>query len=289
MKLGVSTYSFGKYQGTMNMSEIIKKAKEIGFNGIEFAGLGINGFEKELLIDTAKEYKDICCKENMKIMSYTIGADFLNPKSGGSTKDEIKALMDEIDIAKALGADKMRHDISSGIKENIKLLDFFKVLPILADAAREVTIYGESQGIKTMFENHGYFMQNSERCEALIETVAHPNFGSLIDIGNFICADDNPIVAVKRLLPYAFHVHVKDFYVKPFYTLVNNERNWFNSSNGTHLAGSILGKGDTNAKESIKLIVDSNYLGDLSLEFEGSEDNIQGITEGFAFMKEQIK
>lgn len=281
MRLGVSTYSFGAYQGTLTMSEIVKKAKEIGFSGIEFAGLGISGFEKELLIDTAKEYREICEKENMAVISYTIGADFLNPRGGKTLKDEIQAVCDEVDIAKALGADKMRHDISGGKNGHIKLMDFFEALPTLAEAAREITVYAQGQNIKTMFENHGYFMQNSERCQALIETVAHPNFGSLIDMGNFICADDEPTIAVKRLLPYVFHIHAKDFYVKPAYCKLDDPAGWFSSCNGTHLAGAVLGEGDLKIKECFDIIKQSGYDGDVSLEFEGMEDNIIGITKGF--------
>jgi len=284
--LGVSTYSFGKYQGTMNIEQIVEKTKKTGFDAIEFAGLGISGFEKELLLDTARNYKEICDKCNLKVISYTIGADFLNPRNGGTLSDEIKAVMDEVDIAKALGTDKMRHDISQGIDGNIKLMDFFKSLKILADSSREVTSYAEDLGIKTMFENHGYFMQSSERCQALIEEVAHPNFGSLIDIGNFMCVDEEPITAIKRLLPYAFHVHLKDFHIIPFYEKVDNsDISYFNSSNGTHLAGAILGQGDINAKELIKFIKNSNYQEDFSLEFEGAEDNLIGIKQGFDFAK----
>jgi len=282
MKIGVSSYSFGKYLKEWDMAKVIKTAKDIGFDGIEFAGLNITGTQDELL-DTAKKYKDICDEVGIEIFSYTIGADFLNPRENGTLEDEIRAVKKEVDIAKILGVNKMRHDITRGYENKLELLDFVEVLPILADSAREVTKYAEGLGIKTMFENHGFFVQNSERCKALVETINHPNFGVLIDLGNFICADDNCFIAAKRLAPYAIHAHAKDFYLKPF--TAEDEEGWFRSVNGTLLRGAILGDGVINPGASIAMLKEIGYTGDISLEFEGAEDNIIGVTKGYEYLK----
>ena len=65
-----------------------------------------------------------------------------------------------------------------------------------------------------MVENHGQFCQIPAGVEQLVNTVAHPNFGLLVDVGNFLCADEDPVTAVGRGAPYAFHVHIKDFLYK---------------------------------------------------------------------------
>ena len=65
-----------------------------------------------------------------------------------------------------------------------------------------------------MIENHGYFFQDACRVKKLIETVNHPNFGWLMDMGNFMCADENSAIALGNALPYAAHVHAKDFLFK---------------------------------------------------------------------------
>ena len=38
--------------------------------------------------------------------------------------------------------------------------------------------------------------------------------GALVDIGNFMCADEDPWKSVAKMMPYAYHVHVKDFFLK---------------------------------------------------------------------------
>ena len=50
--------------------------------------------------------------------------------------------------------------------------------------------------------------------EKLVNMVAHENFGLLNDMGNFLCADEDPAEAIGRVAPYAFYVHAKDFLLK---------------------------------------------------------------------------
>ena len=113
----------------------------------------------------------------------------------------------------------------------------------LIAGCRAVTEYAAEKGIKTMVENHGFFCQDSERVEKLICGVNHVNFGVLVDIGNFLCVDENPCDAIGRLMPYAFHVHAKDFHVKSGLE-PNPGTGWFTSRGGNFLRGAIIGHGN---------------------------------------------
>lgn len=282
MKLGVSSYSFSRYvrEGRLDLFGVIKTAAEIGFQGIEFSGFGPDG-EGVDKIELAKKVKEACAEAGLTIMSWTIGANFLNPAGGGSVDDEIARLRGEVDICAALGAPKMRHDATGGFpgRKN-DLSDLIEALPIVANGYRGVTEYAADKGVKTMVENHGFFFQDSERVEALINLVGNPNFGALVDIGNFLCADEEPMRAVKRMAPYAFHVHAKDFHVKCPCT--DPGEGWFRSRGGTWLRGSIIGHGNVNIKGCIDILKESGYDGFLSIEFEGMEDNLQALKIGHA-------
>ena len=113
----------------------------------------------------------------------------------------------------------------------------------LAKGCRAVADYPAQKGIRTMTENHGFFSQDSLRVEKLINTVASDNFGQLVDMGNFLCADDDPVTAVGRCAPYAFYVHAKDFIVKSGQG-VNPGQGFFLSRGGNFLRGTIVGHGD---------------------------------------------
>lgn len=284
MKLGVSSYSYWRYlqESRLDLFGVIKSAAEIGFEGIEFSGFG-PGTEGADPKELAKQVKDACADANLTIMSWTIGADFLS----GSVEDEIARLRGEVDIAVALGAPKMRHDATGGFpgrKNN--LTDFIEALPIVATGYRGVTEYAADKGVRTMIENHGFFFQDSDRVEALINKVGHPNFGALVDIGNFLCADEEPMQAVKRMAPYACHVHAKDFHVKC--PCSDPGEGWFRSRGGTPLRGAIVGHGNVNTKGCIGLLKEAGYDGFLSIEFEGMEDNIRALQIGHANLQRYI-
>ena len=279
MKLGVSSYSFCQLygKGLMKFLDIPAKAKEIGFEVVEFSTLQVPEGKKPL--DFAPAVRAAADQAGMPIMNYTIGADFLNG-SNGDWQAEAERLKSEVQVAKILGAPGMRHDATRGFAAGTTgARGFDDALPTLAKGCRRVTEYAADLGIRTMIENHGYFCQDSERVEKLINAVNHPNFGALVDMGNFMCADDPPEKAVGRLAPYAFHVHAKDFHFKPG-TAPDPGKGWFRSRGGNYLRGSIIGHGDVPVTQCIGIMKRAGFDGTLSIEFEGMEEVLTGISIG---------
>ena len=104
----------------------------------------------------------------IEIGNYTIGADFLN-NIGGNWEAEVERLKGQVDIARVLGAPGIRHDATSGFPVGYPgAKGFDDALPVLIQGCRAVTEYAAEYGIKTMIENHGFFCQDSERVEKLI-------------------------------------------------------------------------------------------------------------------------
>lgn len=284
MQIGVSSYSYG--QGPLNVFEIIKKAKEMGFDVIEFAGFP-NIPEGETALSFAPRVRVACDEVGIKVANYTIWADFLNGSSG-DLNAEIERVKDEVRVAAILGAPGMRHDSTWGWPTTKKgARGFADALPTLIKGCRAITEFGAELGIKTMVENHGYFCQDSERVEKLVNGVDHPNFGVLLDMGNFLVVDEDPTEAAGRLMPYTFHVHAKDFHAKS-----GNEPNpgqgWFSSRGGNYLRGAILGHGAVPIVQVLKIMKRANYSGVLSIEFEGMEDPLTGISIGLENLKRYV-
>ena len=275
MKLSVSSYSFGGYISSdkLGILGVIDKAAEMGFDGIEFSE---GGWAQEP--DIARRIRERAAERGLEIPSFCVGADFLNG-CGGDTKAEIRRVCQKVDFAAELGAKHMRHDITGGFKGRKVCRSYDDAIPIVAPAIREGTKYAEQKGVKTMTENHGYFSQDAARVEKLINTVAHDNFGALVDLGNFMCADEDPTLSVSIMAPYAFHVHAKDFHYKSGMD-VNPGEGWFQTRAGNYLRGAIIGHGEAKVCQSIQILKKVGYDGFVTVEFEGMEDNLRGIRLG---------
>ena len=271
MKTAVSTYSFGPYR-ELGVEGLIAKAKEMGFDGIDFLERDVRDVEH------AKTLRALAEQNGIAIVNLCVGADFI--KNG--VEEEVTRLKGLVDIAAALGATMMRHDITAGDKSGKKVgISYDALLPTLAAAVREVADYAKGKGVRTLTENHGYFSQDADRVEKLINAVDHENFGALVDIGNFMCADEDPWKSVGVMAPYAYHVHVKDFHKKSG-TDVDPGKGWFRTRGGDYLRGAIIGHGDARVMQSLYVLKKSGYDGYLSIEFEGMEDNLKGIELGLA-------
>lgn len=285
MKTCVSSYSFSSYMSKSGKSqlELIPLAKEMGFDAIEFTDLSVpEGMSEAGYASLIRAESE---KYDLPVAAYTVGADFLNC---GSIDEEIERVCKKADVARALGASLMRHDAAAGYQNDKKgYASFNEALPVLAGACAKVTAYAESIGVSTMVENHGFFCQDSERVERLIGAVGSPNFGWLVDIGNFLCVDEYPVNAVGRAAAYIKHVHVKDFHQKSG-SEFDPGQNFFTTRGGNYLRGAILGQGNVPVYQCLKIISSSGYDGYISIEFEGIEDNIPAIETGLENLNKML-
>ncbi len=285
MKIGVSSYSFQQLisSGEETQLSVMKLAKEMGFDGIEFTDLkapdGISENDYAAMIREESE------KLGLPVIIYTIGANMLGENGVDA---EVERVCKKVDTAKILGVNKLRHDAAWSMPADLKNhAGFEQVLPVLVDGCRRVTEYAKTQGIETMIENHGFFCQDSERVEKIITGVGNANFGTLTDIGNFACADEESIKAVGRMTPYIKHVHAKDFHIKSGNGL-NPGSGFFKSRGGNYLRGSIIGHGDIPVYQCLSVIKASGYDGYVSVEFEGMEKCLDGIKIGAENLKNML-
>ena len=274
MKISVTSYSYGQYinEDKLGLMGIIDNATEMGFEGIEFSE---GGWSNNLDPAVAEKIKERCAERGLEVVSYCVGANFL----AADLDAEIERVKKQVDFAAAMGTKNMRHDVGYGFSGRKYSIGYDDALPYLAKGALEVTKYAEQKGVGTMTENHGYFSQDAARVEKLINTVAHPNFGALVDIGNFMCADEDPVKSVGIMAPYAKHVHAKDFHWKSGMEQ-NPGEGWFQTRAMNYIRGAIIGQGEAKVYQSIKILKKVGYDGYITVEFEGMEDNLKGIRIG---------
>lgn len=280
MKLGVSTYSLHKAfsNGELSLTGVIEYIASIGAEHAEIVPLGFSLIDDPYLIDAIRSTAKA---SGIELSNYAIGANFAGLE-GDAYVNEVERVKREVDVCAALGITRMRHDVASA--KDLSIGNFLAELPRLTEACREIADYASKYGITTSVENHGYFIQHSDRVQALVKAVDRENFRTTLDIGNFLCVDENPASAVANNIKLASMVHVKDFYFRPSYR--NPGEGWFKSSSGNFLRGAIVGQGDIDMPHVLGIVKESGYDGYVSIEFEGMEDCLAGTKMGFNYVKQ---
>ena len=281
MKLGISSYCLDREieQGRMTLSEAIDWAAAQGAQCMELVPFAFRFDDPETgKIDTQAiaQVKKQARDAGVELCNYSVLADLC--REGDAQRAEIDRLKREIDIAAELGLARMRHDVCAFRRPQGQNTprDFERMLPRMADAARELTQYGRSRGVQTLIENHGFFANGSDRVIRILDLVDDENYGLLLDTGNVICVDEDPAIAARTLAPLCRMVHLKDFYIRTRdpgdSTQFDCAGSWFRSRGGRYLRGAILAQGDLDIYETLAALKHSGYDGHIVIEFEGMED-----------------
>lgn len=214
MKIGLSSYSLFRAlnSGEMTIIQAIQWVADQGGEHIEIVpNLGFSFEENPELVDDIREKAS---EVGIDISNYAIGANFVTGTEE-AFEAEIDRVKKEVDIANRLGVKFMRHDVASRPIPETTTKNFEADLPQLVEACQEIADYANQYGMTTSVENHGFYIQASDRVQSLINRVDRPNFKTTLDVGNFLCVDEDPVAAVKKSISYASVVHVKDFLYRP--------------------------------------------------------------------------
>ncbi len=280
MKITVSSYSLSAYRRATGCDDfaICRMAKELGFDGIEFTELKPEDSGSQTQLEAAEKLRAYCAELALPIVAYAVGADLL----AEDVEKEMTRLRAQVDVAAALGAPLMRHDVAYSLPARAGYA-WQDGVAEMAPRIREITAYAAARGVRTCTENHGYLYQDPERVEALIRAVGHENYGWLFDMGNFYCADVSPVRALAHAAPYIFHVHAKDFIMKSGECIA--PEGFFQSRNGNYLRGTVIGHGDVETATVVAALKRMGYDGCLTVEFEGLEENIPALKQGLAYLR----
>lgn len=294
MKFGISIYSISRkiMKEGMTAEKAIEWLCETGAEVIELVPFGIDMVNNKGL---AEKLKKTAVDNGSIIANYSLNANFLM-LTKAEYDAEIERVKSHIDVSGELGISTMRID-SSGYRRNPEdntIENFMLDLPIIADTYNRLCEYAAQYKLKILLENHGFHINGSDRVGMVLNSVKAENFGHQFDAGNFLCVDENPEVAAKRLIAKADTVHMKDFYVRDEElnpgdaTQFDCSGAWFRSQHGAYLRGSILCQGDMRMKKIMDIIKKSAFDGEVYLEYEGMEDCFYGTKVGFDNMRNYL-
>lgn len=281
MKIGVSSYSYSQYlkAGKLDFLSVLQKAADMGFEAIEYTGLPEDtDLGRKTLAD---QIKAEASRLGLDLSAYVVGGNLLC-ETWEEQQAEVSRLKGELDIAAILGVKLFRHDVVRRLPAG---RSFESVLEAVVPAMREIADYGQRLGIMTMIENHGYAFQDYDRVEKIYHAVNHENFGLLLDIGNFLCADQDNVFCVSRLAHLAKHVHLKDFVIIDYYSDESKE-NCFRTRACNWLRGTAVGYGAAKTAQCLDILKAAGYDGYIDIEFEGPEDCVDELERGLAFCRQ---
>ena len=269
MKIGLSSYSLSRAigSGQLGILEAIDWIANAGGEHMEV----VPGGAWDIHVPGLPEKLAARAKEaGIDLSSYTIGANFVNDDPAARAA-EVARIKSEVDIAAALGVKFMRYDAGWRPIPETTLENFEKDLPLVADCCREVAAYAARYGITCSVENHGYHFQDCERVRRLVKMVDLPNYRTTLDVGNFLCADGDPVSSVRTNIDIASFIHFKDFFRRTAGNPPIGE-GWSRSRAGHYLRATVIGHGSVELVPIVKIIKESGYDGYVSVEFEGKED-----------------
>lgn len=235
--------------------------------------------------ELATEIKEKAAHLGLELSAYSMPANFIQDTEE-EFLEEVERIKKHVDVASFMGIKILRHDVTLFRlpKEHMTIHYYVEHFDEMVRGSQLIADYAKQYGMTTTIENHGFNVQTSDRVQQLIHAVNRENFKTTLDIGNFLCIDEHPIIGVKKNLPYAATIHFKDFYVRPFYESPG-EGEWFITVNDNYIRGAIVGHGDLNIRQIIKLIKESGYEGYATIEFEGMEDCRLGSKVGMDNVK----
>ncbi|GIO90258.1 sugar phosphate isomerase/epimerase family protein [Paenibacillus lactis] len=284
MRVGVSTYSLlpAIRSGEMTILDVIDWIADNGGEHMEIVPYGFTLEDNEELTDAVRKRAEAA---GIQLSNYSMPANFVH-ESKEAFDAEVERIKRHVDTVHRLGIKHMRHDVTAFTLPPEKTgIDYVEDnLEQIVNGCRQIADYAARYGITTTIENHGVSVQASDRVQRVLKAVDRPNFKTTLDIGNFLCVDEQPLVGVKRNLPYASLIHVKDFYYRPYDQDPGGGR-WFRTSHGNYLRGAIFGQGDLDVRRILRLIKESGYDGFITLEFEGMEDCREGTRLGLENLK----
>src|SRR4051812_28581715 len=111
MKLAVSTYSLWRWgsEQKKKFEQSLDWIRGAGVDAVEFVGAGPDADD---IVRRAAALRRRCGKAGLNIVSYCVGAELLVPPA--KQREVVDRLKRDVDVAAALGAPTMRHDVTRG-------------------------------------------------------------------------------------------------------------------------------------------------------------------------------
>ncbi len=298
----------------LEMEEMFRLAKEMGYEGVELATWGNHLDLKRAVNDDAyvEEVKGLLAKYDLKceaLATHIIGqcvGDYNDPRLNNFAPAELADKPDEI---RAWAIEYMKYAPVAARKMGCYVVTSFVGSPIwkylysFPQTTEEMVEKGyqeihdlwapildvfTKEGIKYALEVHpGEIAFDYYSTKRLLEKMSdYPCFGINFDPSHLIWQGVKPELFVRDFAERIYHVHMKDAAVTldGRSGLLGSHIDFGDARRGWNFRS--LGHGDVNFEEIIRALNDIGYDGPLSVEWEDSGmERVFGATEAAEFVK----
>jgi L-ribulose-5-phosphate 3-epimerase len=271
-KIGVSTYSFWQFNGPKENSPIedcIDKAALMGFDGIEFLLMQMQSEENSYL----QKLKRQAFHAGLDIMGFSTHQGFIYPDKK-TRDDEIAKTMHQIELAYQLGIPTMRLNTgrwnttksfddlmaNKGIEPNLQGYTDDQGFEWVIDSIGQCIPTAEKCGVVLGLENHWGLGRTADGVLRIVDAINSPWLQITSDTGNFL---ENQYEQLEKMAPKTFLIQAKTYYGGgKWYTL------------------------DIDYKRVSEIFRKVDYMGYVSIEFEGNEDPMIAVPKSLELIRE---
>ena len=206
MKISFSTLGCPRW----DMDEICRRGREYGFDGVDFRGyldtLDITTlplFTTQVALTRAR-----LAEADLQVSGISSSIKLCEPELRLQNLDEAQRT---ISVSHALGAKNVR--VFGG--GDLAKFSRDELAKIASDSLNEILILDGAADLMWLFETHDSWV-HSKDSRLLLETVSHPKFGALWDIGNTPHeAGETPEETFKTIGQWIGYAHIKDAVYDP--------------------------------------------------------------------------
>ncbi|NOZ22083.1 MAG: sugar phosphate isomerase/epimerase [Planctomycetes bacterium] len=277
MKLSVMLFPFHKKltEGPLTPERVVKGFQSVGIQAIEpmMSWVEAEPEKWETFFKTAND-------AGMVWSCYDIGVNLI----GESEVDRTEALV-KVDRGIAFCKEKLN--------SSLVLLAGTKPAPNMSNEDGR-KIYGEqlakayertkNSGVTITIEDFGVyppFTAGGRHCLETLEASNCPAIKFTFDNGNFLFADDTPTGVYDLFKGRIAHVHIKDFALRE-----PDDQPRSTSLAGKQYKGCLIGDGEAEVVDTVKLLKADAYDGWISLEVGGSIGPLDDALHGAKVVKE---
>ena len=229
-----------------SIETIIAKASEFGYDGIEWRGGSEGHIQPAISASQITTLQKASANAGVLAVAVTAYTSFVSPlaKERQANLDELRRYSD---LAAELDAPYVRAflgELPSGVIPDSSIYE--NISNCLAMAAD----YADSVGVKVAIEPHDDFVRSST-IVPILNQVQHPSLRVIWDIGNAFAAGEDPAQGFELLKDHIAYVQVKDG--------KRDDGTW-------QLCR--LGQGNVPLDQAFRLLLENDYQGAFSLEWE---------------------